>query len=446
MRTPSTIQAAAPADESDSIEITVQGRKAWVFRRKRAGERSRFYFVKGRLQNGEQFYRSTASASEREAVKIGKALFAAALKGEVAKLLTWQQRAPARAATLGEIIKAHELGIARANVTLQPETAAGYRNALRRLVAWAKGWHLESSRGGGERRHADARRVDAAPSSILTPELKDDFVANYVAAAGSSPIRRAQALRSAHTVLRNACALFDRDGLKCFAALTLPERLDTFLQHQVPEAPAVEHTVLSDTAVAEMAAAAARLRETEPGLYLVHLLCRHCGVRNDELLHMRVEWFEVQTPARVLRIADGSERQAAAVLAIVQRHYFDPKGSSGRIAIAPCVWAELQTWILNREKLDHVVPGETERERRQLIYRRHADFVRPWTRDHQKKGYELRRWGATRVATMHQSDDMAEKFLRHARRSVAAKHYVPADTVMPAPITVADCLGAGAGA
>jgi hypothetical protein len=40
---------------------------------------------------------------------------------------------------------------------------------------------------------------------------------------------------------------------------------------------------------------------------------------------------------------------------------------------------------------------------------------------------------------MHQSDDMAEKFLRHARRTVAAKHYVPADTVMPAPITLADC-------
>src|SRR4029453_7544660 len=105
-------------------------------------------------------------------------------------------------------------------------------------------------------------------------------------------------------------------------------------------------------------------------------------------------WFESgpDAPRRIIRTATGEEREVAAVLAIVRRHYFDPKGSSGRIAIAPCVWGELQPALAVLGPLDPGVQAENDRERHALIYRRHADFVRPWTRDHQKKGYELRRW------------------------------------------------------
>lgn len=431
----SNVARFEPSPDAAAVKIVVKRYSAMVFRKLKNGKRSEFFYVKGRLQNGAQFFKCTRCAVQADALKVAKTLFSAALDGELDKLVHWNRPAAVpRIATIGEVIGAHERMIRRAHVMLEPTTAAGYRNMLRRLVAWSRGL----LGGMGEiRRTVDVAAVDALPATVLTPGLIDEYVANYLEAAGTSPLRRAAALRSAHTVLRNARALFDRDGMKCYAGLAMPD-LQAFMQHQMVEAPRVEHTVLLDSAVAEMATAALALKASNPALYLVHLLCRHCGVRNDELVHMRAEWVVI-SPRRIIRIADGSEREVAAVLAIVKRDYFDPKGSSGRIAIAPCVWDELRPRIEGREKLEHVVPARDERERKEIIYRQHADFVRPWTRDHQKKGYELRRWGATRVATMHQSDDMAEKFLRHAKRSVAAKHYVPADTVMPAPITLLDC-------
>jgi hypothetical protein len=72
-------------------------------------------------------------------------------------------------ATIGGILAAHEKQIARANVSIEPATALGYRNALPATDRWAKGWQLACARP--RRRGAaplgDKQRIDAAPATIL---------------------------------------------------------------------------------------------------------------------------------------------------------------------------------------------------------------------------------------------------------------------------------------
>jgi hypothetical protein len=54
-----------------------------------------------------------------------------------------------------------------------------------------------------------------------------------------------------------------------------------------------------------------------------------------------------------------------------------------------------------------------------------------------KRSFELRRWGASNVAELHQNDAMGSWFLRHSPKTTGTKFYLKAS--VPAPITFADC-------
>ena len=424
-----------PFNDPDSTEIAVKKHRAWVFRRLRDGKRSKFYFVKARLQNGKQWMRCTNCARKGEAIKAGRALFSAALEGNLDVLLNWQRREHRRFATIGELLAAHELGIDQASSRLRDATGGGYRRAMRRLVAWALGLHVQSE--GRERRAVDEEAVGKVSASELTAEFVDRFEAAYLAPHRGNPLRTEQALRSAHTVLRNAKSLFGRRAMKCYAGMTLPD-LSGFLAAQLNEAEAVRHRNLDDEAVAEMARAAEALRAREPSLYLVHLLARHCALRPSEIEAARVNWLRERRTPTVVRLPDNTTRIVVATCVVEKTDHYDPKGSSGEVPISADVWDELLPWIQGRAPDDWLVPAANGRARTLLIYRRHADFVRPWTQEHQKRSYELRRWAATKVAKLHGGLEMAERFIRHAPRTVAALHYIT-ELSLPAPITLADC-------
>jgi hypothetical protein len=51
--------------------------------------------------------------------------------------------------------------------------------------------------------------------------------------------------------------------------------------------------------------------------------------------------------------------------------------------------------------------------------------------------YELRRWGASKVAELHQNDAMGSWFLRHSPKRTGTKFYLKAP--VPVPITLQDC-------
>lgn len=441
--------------ERIGIEITVGGRKAWVFQRNIRGSRTENYYVQGNVPGKGPWRVSTGLSSRSMAVDRAKLLWRAKLHeqddGVREALAGTKLRQPKPVATIGQMVQAHALAEQAGKLHVRARPAQGYRLALIRLVAWGKGLHTMAP--GKTRRTMDAEAVSKLPLTVLTErDFVPEFERTYTAPAGADRMRREQLLRGAHSLLTNARAMFEPVALRAYQGLVLPD-LESFMTTQMKVAREVEHGRLDDAAVREMALAALELRESDPDLYRVHLCFRHLGLRNDELLEARQEWIEevqreVKLPGgetRKLALADGTTieatvpivRPVGGLMNLTLRPYWEPKRSAGVVAIAPEIMAELAEWRTGREPLDHLVPARTKTERWELIYIRHADFVRPWTAHLAKRGYELRRWGATKLALLHQSEEMAELFLRHAKRTTAQKHYLT-ERPLPAPITLAD--------
>lgn len=410
------------------LTIEVGGRKAWVFQRVKDGN----FYLKG---NAPGIFRSTGFSTKGMALDAARKLWKAALEGRLDALDSTKLKKTREVATIGEIVQAHALAGEKGHLEVKADVGAAYRNCLRRVVAWAKGTHGRPV--GKVRDQVDAAAVDKLSSEILSQELVEEFCRNYVAAAGGDMLERDQRLRGAHSILRNARALFEGRALSVYKGLTLPD-LGKFLAAALRKAVPVEHESLSDKAVREMATEALKLREVEDPLYLVHLLFRHVGMRNDEIENMRVEWIEEFAEPRAVFLPDGSKREIAGVVAIRRRSYWVPKRSAGDVPLSADVLAELEKWTKDRQGDEVLVPAATATDRWELIYRRHSDFVRPWTGDRQKTSYELRRWGATKIARLHQSAEMADRFLRHARTTTAERHYLT-ELPLPCPITLADC-------
>jgi integrase len=149
-------------------------------------------------------------------------------------------------------------------------------------------------------------------------------------------------------------------------------------------------------ALAAMEAAAPTLAETDPAVYVAHLLFSRLGLRNIEIVNARTKW-----------ISDGS-------IGIVDRpeEDFFPKGSEGWVPIAPDVLAE----ILRFERLctdGYLVPGRTATERHDAVYRRHSQWVSTWVKDRTKTSYELRRYAGSRLLDMGATIFEVRDFLRH---------------------------------
>lgn len=438
MKAPSAPQPTPDDPGADSTQVVVEHRKVWVFRRRVRGVRAEVFSVKGKLQNGKQFFRCTNESKKANAVKVGKALFAAALHERRDVLMGWSRVKGKRLATIGEILAAHEKGIEKASVKLRGRSGYGYRRSMQRLIAWGMKLHATAGPGEGERRQVDEAAIGRVPASVLTAELVANFETAYLAPHRGNPVRLEQALRTAHSVVRNARSLFGRRAMKCYAGLELPD-LNGFLTEPLNEAEAVRHKRLDDEAVKEMAAASVKLKTSEPELYLVHLLARQLALRPVEIEALRVGWLkELRTP-KTVSLPSGEKREIVAVCAVEKTEFYDPKGSSGEVPISACVWDELRPYLEGRDNGELAVRAESDRARHELIYRRHADFCRPWTSEHQKKAYELRRWAATKIAMLHGVVEMAERFIRHSprRKSVAELHYIT-ELALPAPLTLAD--------
>lgn len=442
-------RVAAPNQASDDfLEIEIGGRKAQVFRPLSKGARLKNYYVKGYppAWGGKAFYQSTGFATKGLALDAARKLWKAAIEQRFEALKETKMHKDAPAATIGELLKAHEGSLHSFNLTVEAETARGYRNALRRLLVWAR--HADLVKEECERLHlspADRERIDRESSAVLTEELVEGFFRNYLAPAGKDRQERDRRLQGAIATFRLARMMFEPDAMKCYRGLALPaaEALSKFLKASTPQAPKLQTQEITTTMMREMAAAALKLKRDRASLYLVHLLFRHAGLRNDEIEHAQVGWIERLAEPKTVHLADGSKREVVAFINVVQNASWSPKASEGRVPLSADVLAELEPWLQRRAAAELLVPASTKTDRWELINIGHNDFVRPWLGGFRKRSYELRRWAATMVATLHQSGEMAEHFLRHAPTTTAGRHYLT-QRPTPAPITLADCGGEGA--
>lgn len=459
-------RVAAANDQADDFqEIVVDGYSARVFRPIFNGVRRPNFYVKGYPpgRGNRAFYRCTGYAKKAQALEAARKLWRGAVEGRWEALEKTKLRGEARVATVGELIAAHERGIARVNRSVQVKSAAGYRNSLRRVVAWGKlgGLGRVEGRGskvevGGSEGKTWQDRAEALPGTVLDGELVRDYLLAVVPAKEANPKVHEVRLRGALRTLALARQMFSAQTRECFKGVALPPKLEDFLKRPAEKAPRRQHEALSDEAMRAMSTAALALRTEQPALYAVHLLFRHLGMRNDEIANARVEWIERLAVPKEVFLFDGSKRRVAAFMHIVNRDYWAVKKSGGKVPMAAEVLAEIdaacggegcQVVRLSGDSNGaagaaedgkaFLIPALTPTARWDLVNLAHNDFVRSWTGHLQKRSYELRRWAGTKVRMLHRSREMGDVFLRHAPTSVGELNYFT-DAPVPAPITLSD--------
>ncbi|HEV8377229.1 MAG TPA: hypothetical protein VGP99_00140, partial [Tepidisphaeraceae bacterium] len=344
---------------------------------------------------------STGFSKKGLALDFGRKLWRAAVERRFDILEQIKFKQPKPFATIGELIEAHEKLVHKFKLTVEAATVRAYRGSLRRVVVWAR--HPKMVDSQCERLHLSKEQraaVDGESAAVLTEELVETFLEKYLASAGKDYQERDRRIHGALAAVRFARAMFDAEGLKCYRGLRLPD-LKGFLEASLPNAPKLQQKELAPAAMKEMAAAALKLKESDPNLYLVHLLFRHFGMRNSEILNVEVGWIERLAEPRAVFLPDGRKREVAAFLALIKRPHWKPKQSEGRVPIAPDVLGELEPYLAGRDPSERLVPAEHKTARENLVNRKHGDFVRPWVNDFRKISYELRRWAATTVANLH---------------------------------------------
>lgn len=259
----------------------------------------------------------------------------------------------------------------------------------------------------------------------------------YFAEVGDDPEAMKSRERGAASLLRHVHAVFSEDIRQLYKHLALDWRtVDAWLKESSIKAEDRVHATLETAAIREMHAAITPFYESWPDFWLAHMLHKVAGLRNEEICQLRVEWFarapwgqvfiECRTrPYYEFKGSDGSIPIHSSIVPLLAKFV---SGSNGQPKAPtdfvlgtsrPDNWAELVGYSCpkwNTSKLD---------PREELVDRIHAQWIRRWTPPEKfaKRGYELRRWAA-QVMELKHGRDAATSFLRHARGSVAERHYL----------------------
>jgi hypothetical protein len=299
-------------------------------------------------------------------------------------------------ATVGELLAAYEAGIGPVK-RIEVKSVTKCVNNVRGFLRYA-GITTE-----------DATLV----TTLLDSKTVRAFKAAYLVTEGEDRDAMESRRRGAEALLRNVRAVFSRDAMPLYAELHLPlAAVAAFFQEARVDAEARKHQTIEAATLKAMDVEIGS-PGVSPHLWLVHALHKFAGLRNDEITHIRPEWF-VRAP------------WGQVFIGVVRRPYFEPKQSEGFVPICADVAALLAPFVADLKPTDHVVlPSGSMTAREDLVNRTHAQFMRKFlpTERFAKAGYELRRWAA-QVFELKHGLDASENFLRHKRKGVAAAHYL----------------------
>lgn len=256
----------------------------------------------------------------------------------------------------------------------------------------------------------DSTDVARLSTEVLTRETVRKYVARRLdgVSKDDSSARRSikSTVRQARAIFGNAWAMEDyqAEGLK------LPD-LAEFQTSFVCESEPV-HYVLPDRALIDKThAEAATLKDEAPDLWAVYLLSYYLAMRAGEAVSARWSWL-VQTP-------DGRWW-----MQIINRpgEWQGPKASEGKVPVPTAVKAWLDEIRATDPGRDYLLPGKHDTDRRNLVNRRFAEWMRGigWTTE--KTAHELRKLRGSEWYTKR-GLEAACAWLRHSDPSTTKRFY-----------------------
>ena len=193
---------------------------------------------------------------------------------------------PAMAAKAGVCTVGEFLADVGARSHLKPMTVRRYAVKLRKMVAdlakvdagakgRAKRAKYDYMNGG---RKAWLAKIDGQPLDLLTPDVVNAWRNRYVAKAGTDPVARKSAERSAASYLRCARSLFTPD-VTAMLRVKLPSNPFAGVKLKDP-GPQRYHSEVNPEWL--LACAGRELRQKDPQQYLALFLCLWAGLRRKE--------------------------------------------------------------------------------------------------------------------------------------------------------------------
>ena len=286
-------------------------------------------------------------------------------------------------ATLGNILERYE-----ANADDRPGTVRNNISALRLLV----------------RTVYSGSDPDTQNSIVLTGDLIRQFERIRMAAAKTEPERR-RTRASIRSYVVQARSIVAPGKMRFYDDLTLPD-LSSFRNEKVEMPKRTKPRALVVGVIAAINAAAPKLVESDPAVYVAFLMFSRLGLRNIEIRNARWSWIDNGRIGLIDRPAEN----------------FYPKGSEGWVPIAPDVLSELMRFR-HLSTDDYIVPGRTPTERKDAVDRRHSAWVGQWIKDRSKTSYELRRYAGSLVYQQTRDILKVRDFLRHASVETTQQWY-----------------------
>lgn len=285
-------------------------------------------------------------------------------------------------ATIGQILERYQ-----ANAEDRPGTIRNNISALRLLI-----------------RSVHPGDPDAQNSSVLTGELIRQFERIRLAAVKTEPERR-RTRTSIRSYVVQARSIIAPRKMRFYDDLTLSD-LSGFRNEKVQMPKRTKPRALDVGVIAAINAAAPKLAESDPAVYMAFLMFSRLGLRNVEIRNARWSWIENGRIGIIERPAEN----------------FYPKGSEGWVPIAPSVLKELMRFR-NLSTDDYIIPGRTATERRDTVDREHSAWVSQWIKDRSKTSYELRRYAGSLVYNATRDILKVRDFLRHASVETTQQWY-----------------------
>ena len=285
--------------------------------------------------------------------------------------------------TIGKVLERYQ-----ANAEDRPGTVRNNMSALRLLV----------------RTVFPGSDPDSQNCSVLTGELIRQFERIRMAAV-KSELERRRTRASVRSYVVQARSIVAPRKMRFYDDLILPD-LSGFRNEKVEMPRRTRPRALDVGVIAAINAAAPKLAETDPAVYVAFLMFSRLGLRNVEIRNARWSWIHNSQIGIIDRPSED----------------FYPKGSEGWVPIAPDVLQELMRFR-DLSTDDYIVPGRTATERKDAVDRRHSAWVSQWIKDRSKTSYELRRYAGSLVYNATRDILKVRDFLRHASVETTQQWY-----------------------
>jgi integrase len=302
---------------------------------------------------------------------------------------------------------------------LKPMTVRRYAVKLRKMVAdiakveagvkgRAKRAKYDYMKGG---RNAWLAKVDSQPLNLLTPDAVNAWRNHYVAKAGSDPMARKSAERSAASYLRCARSLFTRE-VTAMLHVKLPANPFAGVKLKDP-GPQRYHSEINPEWL--LACAGDELRLDQPQQYLALFLCLWAGLRRKEA--DLLTWAQID-------FQDG-------LIHIRRTVYFEPKTEESQrdIDLAPEAIDVLRSFKKGSTSefvLDGAQPNPAatyDYYRCDCIWRDLNAWLRGKGVRQQKAIHSLRKESGSLIASVH-GIEAARQHLGHRDIRTTSSHYV----------------------